>query len=196
MELIIAKKIFQFFCHQMPERSLQFSGELFPLCFRCSGIYAGIFLSHIYVLIMKRYSKISPNRKNGLFLVLLAVPLAVDGLGDRFNFWDSPGEVRMITGLLAGVFISLTLISIPNLFKKFDEAKSDLLVRDFLIPIIIGFVTIYLFVNTNSLFAFNLFITVALIGWGIVISNILIFVYDFSKNVLNILIRTTLFKNK
>ena len=194
MELIIAKKIFQFFCHQMPERSLQFNSETFPLCFRCSGIYIGIFLSHIYAYIMKRYSKISPNRKCGLLLVLLAVPLAVDGIGDSLNFWNSPGEVRLVTGLLMGVFISLTLISIPNLFEKFNDAKSDLLFRDFIIPILLGFVSIYLFMNINSEFVFHIYTTIVLIGWSIVISHIMFFVYDSSKNRVYTLFRILLFK--
>ncbi len=196
MELILAKKIFQFFCHQMPDRSLQFGSETFPLCFRCSGIYMGIFISHLYALITRRYKKISPSRRNGLLLILLIIPLAIDGIGDSFDIWNSSGEIRMFTGLLAGIFISITLISIPNLFRQINKVKYDFLAKDFLLPILLGIGTIFLFKSTNSVFIFNLFITAVLIGWGIVVSNILLFVYDSSKHKMYNFLRTIVFKHK
>ncbi len=196
METIIAKHIFQFFCHQIPGRSLQYGGESFPLCFRCSGIYLGIFISHLTILLSGRFNKISPNRKTGLLLILLEIPLAVDGLGDSFNLWNSSGEVRMITGLLLGIFISLTLISIPNILKKEEVSNSNLLIEDFLFPISLGLSSIYLFVNTNSILTYNFFVNVVIVGWLIVISNILLFIIESSKTKMNNLFKTMILKNK
>jgi uncharacterized membrane protein len=196
METIIAKQIFQFFCHQLPDRSLQYGGEIFPLCFRCSGIYLGIFINHLTILAFGRFSKISPNRKSGLVLIILVVPLAVDGLGNNFNLWNSSNELRMITGLLLGIFISITLISIPNILKKEDVLKSNLLIEDFLFSISLGLASIYFFVNTYSIFTYNFFVNVVLIGWLIVISNILLFIIESSKTKMNNLFKTVILKNK
>ena len=196
METIIAKQIFDFFCHQIPERSLQFNGEVFPVCFRCSGIYIGIFISYLSVIVSKRFNKISPNRKTGLLLVFLTIPLVIDGFGNYFKMWNSSGEIRMITGLLLGIFISITLISIPNLLKKTDVANSNLLIKDLLVPAAIGVVTINLFTNTNSLMVFRLFVYIVLIGWLIVFANILSFVLETIKKNLVLTYKIILSKNK
>ncbi len=196
METIIAKQIFDFFCHQIPERSLQFNGEVFPVCFRCSGIYIGIFISYLSVIVSKRFNKISPNRKTGLLLVFLTIPLVIDGFGNYFKMWNSSGEIRMITGLLLGIFISITLISIPNLLKKTDVANSNLLIKDLLVPAAIGVVTINLFTNTNSLMVFRLFVYIVLIGWLIVFANILSFVLETIKKNLVLTYQIILSKNK
>jgi uncharacterized membrane protein len=43
------EKLFGLFCHQNPERSLDFAGAALPLCARCFGLYSGFGLAGILV---------------------------------------------------------------------------------------------------------------------------------------------------
>ncbi len=196
MEIIIANKIFHFFCHQIPERSLQFGGEIFPLCFRCSGIYMGIFISHLTAIVSGRLNRISPDRKIGLILILFTIPFTIDGFGNYFHWWNSSSEIKMITGVLTGIFISITLISIPNLLRKKYATDSNFFLKDLLIPILIGLATIYLFINTNSVLEFEMFVYICLIGWLIVVVNIFSFVFGELGNKIHLSSNNLLYKKK
>ena len=169
-------KYFNFFVTKFRKDHCNLEVKLFPLCFRCSGIYLGIFISHLVVSVSGRFNKISPSRKMGLILILLTIPFALDGFGNYFHWWNSSSEIKMITGVLTGIFISITLISIPNLLRKKYAADSNFFLKDLLIPILIGLVTIYLFINTNSVLVFKMFVYICLIGWLIVVINIFSFV--------------------
>ena len=35
------------FCHQRPERTVEWMGKLMPVCSRCAGIYAGLILGNL-----------------------------------------------------------------------------------------------------------------------------------------------------
>src|SRR5215472_15652110 len=101
--------LFRIMCHQLPFRSPQWEGLVFPLCWRCAGLHLGIFSS--YVSLLMRSSK---PRRPGVFadvvvLIALLLPLAVDGLGNSLSLWSSPGWIRALTGLAAGVALPLFL---------------------------------------------------------------------------------------
>lgn len=93
-------KAFSFVCHQIPERSFHLAGHQFGVCSRCTGLYAGFAVAALaYPLIRSLKTTDTPPR---LWLILAAVPLAVDfGLG-YFGIWQNNHLSRFTTGALLG----------------------------------------------------------------------------------------------
>ena len=91
-------------CHQMPERSFFLGSYQFPLCARCTGIQIGRVLAVLlfpFVLI--------PMKIALTVLPLLLLPLAIDGLVQKYTKYESNNCKRVITGILWG-FASISLI--------------------------------------------------------------------------------------
>lgn len=86
---------FMFFCHRIPNRSFFYKGKQFPLCARCTGILIGYFVGIAYLIIFKNFSL--------PFLLILLLPLLIDGIGQYVGFWVSTNTRRFITGILAGI---------------------------------------------------------------------------------------------
>ncbi len=81
-------------CHQLPERSYWLAGHPLAVCARCSGIYAGFFVTVLLYPLMRSLARTdSPSRA---WLVVALLPTALDfSLG--------------ITGLLANTHTSRAL---------------------------------------------------------------------------------------
>ncbi|QCJ44020.1 DUF2085 domain-containing protein [Bacillus sp. S3] len=136
--------LFHFFgraiCHQLEERSLQASGETLSVCARDTGIYIGIFSTLIYLHLFKRGAKITiPTIKISLFLLLLMVPLMIDGLGSYLHLFETDNTRRLLTGISFG-------LALPNFLypllspKALDETSKPVITvkRDFFIPLILS----------------------------------------------------------
>ena len=80
-------------CHQMPERSFFWHGRQFPVCARCTGVFAG----QLAALFLFRL--VSPPY--WLLAAFCAIMLA-DWLVQRFGLRESTNLRRLITGLLCG----------------------------------------------------------------------------------------------
>lgn len=91
---------FSYVCHQIPERSFHLAGHQFAVCSRCTGLYAGFAIaSLVYPLTRSLRSTDTPPR---IWLVLAALPLAIDfGLG-YFSIWPNNHLSRFTTGALLG----------------------------------------------------------------------------------------------
>lgn len=104
-------------CHQLPERSFHLGGAQLPLCARCSGTFLGALLglATLWLAGRGRASGLPPAR------VLVVIPLfllawGVDGLNSFASFFPNAPQLyapnnllRLITGMLAGVAVSLLL---------------------------------------------------------------------------------------
>jgi len=79
-------------CHQDPSRTLRIAGHLFPVCARCTGIYAGLALG---ALLPGRVSSTPVLVALGAGVVLLGLDVATEAAGLRV-----PGlAARVVTGL-------------------------------------------------------------------------------------------------
>jgi uncharacterized membrane protein len=93
-------KAFSFLCHQIPERSFHLAGHQFAVCSRCTGLYAGFAAAAlVYPLTRSLKSTETPPR---IWLVLAAVPLAVDFGLTYFSIWQNNHLSRFSTGALLG----------------------------------------------------------------------------------------------
>ncbi|MCR4317912.1 MAG: DUF2085 domain-containing protein [Planctomycetes bacterium] len=101
-----------YLCHQMPERSLIFGVRL-PLCFRCTGIYAGLALGLIYLYFRYRKTVTKyPSRRYVLLMVFCVVllpldifPVLIDLIPDESTVFSNIR--RAVTGLFFGAGLSL-----------------------------------------------------------------------------------------
>ena len=86
-----------FYCHRLPERSFFFNGKQLLLCARCTGVLVGYLLGFL-VLIFRFHIPF-------IITLLLFVPLAIDGCGQHFKYWESNNIRRFLTGICAGVAV-------------------------------------------------------------------------------------------
>ncbi len=84
-------------CHQQPGRSYFLVSQQLAVCSRCSGIYAGFFLSTLLYPLWRNKLK-SWLESRPVLLVFLALPMVLDFLLNIFRLWDSPLVIKSLTG--------------------------------------------------------------------------------------------------
>lgn len=108
-------------CHRITARSFTIAGRQLPLCARCTGIYLGISLTFLVLLMAgrTRRSGLPPLR---LLLVLggFIAAMGVDGLNSYSHFfpqaphlYEPQNWLRLVTG--AGTGLAMGLITFPAL---------------------------------------------------------------------------------
>lgn len=101
------RTLFRIMCHGLPSRSLELFGTTMPLCARCVGIYAGLLMGILafWVMPLLRERVMRP-------VAFIAVtPLAIDGLTQLAGLRESTNELRIATGITAGVAFGLWVLS-------------------------------------------------------------------------------------
>ena len=87
-------------CHQLPERSYFINGHQLAVCSRCTGVYAGFaFTLLLYPLIRSLKNPVMPRPS---WLLLAALPLAIDVGVNFFGFWQNTHTSRLLTGAILG----------------------------------------------------------------------------------------------
>lgn len=163
-------------CHQLEERSLQISGETLSVCARDTGIYIGIFSSLTYLHFSKRNKKITiPTIKISLFLLLLMVPMMIDGLGSYLHLFESDNIKRLVSGTSFGMPLPYFLY--PLLSSKSLESDSEPVMKntfDLLVPMILC-VTLSTAVYRKILpyYVINSLLIVTLIIWFSLLGSVL-----------------------
>jgi uncharacterized membrane protein len=115
-------------CHQIEDRSLQASGETLSVCARDTGIYIGIFSTLAYLHLFKRKAKITiPSIKMSFFLLLLMMPLIIDGLGSYIHLFESNNARRLVSGTCFG--FALPYFLYPLLKAKSLEPSSEPVIK-------------------------------------------------------------------
>ncbi|WP_147205549.1 DUF2085 domain-containing protein [Segetibacter aerophilus] len=164
---------FSLLCHQMPSRSPQCLGQVFPLCSRCAGLYFGVLSTYVYIFSSKQLINFFIDKKAGLILTLLILPLFVDGVANFFALWSTPPLVRSITGLLTGITLPLFLMFIQNAESE-KHLLNGLNFLHVFVPLIISSAFIFLLTITTSLFIFHLLTVIVAIGFVLFFSNMII----------------------
>ncbi len=98
-------------CHQLQERSLTMNGNLLPVCARCTGMYTGIVLCTLFLMLGRRF-KGNPTVTvaTGLLLSLGVSVMALDGLSSYAGLRDSNNTLRVYSGLLFGVSLAVLYV--------------------------------------------------------------------------------------
>lgn len=107
-------------CHQLPERSFFIDGHKFAVCSRCTGLYFGFaFTFLLYPLIRSLRNAATPRP---IFLLLAAIPLAIDVSLTVFGIWQNTHTSRLLTGALLGG--AAVLYVIPGLVELSTRSRS------------------------------------------------------------------------
>ena len=119
----VAKGIYGAFatlCHQLPERSYFIDGHQLAVCSRCTGIYGGFaFTLLLYPLIRSLKNPVMPRPS---WLLLAALPLAID-FGVNFSgFWQNTHTSRLLTGaFLGGAVVFYVMPGIIDLSLRYPR---------------------------------------------------------------------------
>ncbi|MCC7554362.1 MAG: DUF2085 domain-containing protein [Methanobacteriaceae archaeon] len=95
-------------CHRKPERSFFIKKYQFPVCSRCTGFYISLIIYFVYAY----YNYIDYNIQLLLFAILLLIPAYVDGITQYKGYRTSNNALRLITGLLGGLGLSIIIKAI------------------------------------------------------------------------------------
>lgn len=112
--------IYSTVCHQFDSRSFHVDDEPFAVCIRCTSIYIG-FLSALIVL---RFSipLRSKNYQPVILLLIVSLPMFVDGMLSLLNVYTSTTFSRIGTGSFFGIGLALllhqTLTDVIHTFLK------------------------------------------------------------------------------
>jgi uncharacterized membrane protein len=93
-------RAFSFVCHQIPERSFHLAGHQFAVCSRCTGLYSGFAVAALVYPLARSLKRTDAPRR--LWLLLAAVPLAIDFSLTYFGVWSNTHLTRFSTGALLG----------------------------------------------------------------------------------------------
>lgn len=111
--------VYQFQCHQMPSRSYFIGRFQVGICQRDLAIYGGACLAGIAFSLVRNRARSLPIP---VWLVL-AAPLALDGVTQLLGLRTSTWQLRTISGLLAsGATVWLVY---PYLERAFKEARES-----------------------------------------------------------------------
>jgi uncharacterized membrane protein len=106
---VIAKPLYSWMhviCAQTPSHSFYLFGHQFCLCERCLAMHSSIFLGGMLFIFSKK-------RLPGIpwwGLILVAIPMALDGFTQMFGLRESTWELRLLTGGIFGFGVSLFLL--------------------------------------------------------------------------------------
>lgn len=99
--------LFRAICHGIPTRCLTLWHVPMPLCARCTAIYAGIAVGLAVFAMLP-----SPREKVLRWILILAIiPLLLDGLSQGLRLRESTNELRVATGMAAGLAFGMWVLS-------------------------------------------------------------------------------------
>jgi uncharacterized membrane protein len=105
--------LFRLMCHGRPERCLELLGTPMPICARCTGIYLGMVAGLVGFLAIRQVVAWSEKGLRSVAMVAI-VPLAIDGLTQLSGLRESTNELRVATGLVAGLAFGLWILSVAE----------------------------------------------------------------------------------
>lgn len=154
--------IFSFLCDQDPARSFEIAGRYLPLCQRCTGLYVGLGISFIYLLVTRHHKYGLPPRS--ILCVNIASLLMMPIFG--FHLLDPGPAWRFWSGLIFGNAIAFLLLPAASIIRNAGKVQGSYTKAS-----TSGFFALFAFLNSiplwfpiqSSLFYYAV-LTLALIG--------------------------------
>lgn len=91
-----------FMCHCRADRSFFYKGRQFPVCARCTGELIGMIFAIPIAFKVKDLS--------WLYIILLSLPLILDGFIQLLTKYESNNFKRVVTGFLFGIAFIFILL--------------------------------------------------------------------------------------
>jgi uncharacterized membrane protein len=107
-------------CHQMPERSFFFHEHQSPLCARCTGMYLGVLLGLIFLVVRRRtHAARLPGAAIVSMLIGFITIMGIDGVNSTISIIPGAPQLyhttnvhRIVTGTLYGLAIAMLFIPV------------------------------------------------------------------------------------
>lgn len=100
--------LFRLMCHGRPERCLELFDVPMPICARCTGIYLGLLAGLAGYWLVQFISE----RAFKIAALVAILPLAIDGLTQLTGLRESTNELRVATGVLAGLAFGFWILAV------------------------------------------------------------------------------------
>ena len=121
------------FCHQIPSRSPDF---LFPFCYRCAGLFSGVFWGLAASLIWKKEKKLFPAKLICFFLFSLLLFITDILNSSKFpmiHLYPEQVNIRFLSAFPLGFFLSRIIMQI---FRYWFHIKNFFQIHNAIIKII------------------------------------------------------------
>ncbi|MBL7107245.1 MAG: DUF2085 domain-containing protein [Phycisphaerae bacterium] len=180
--------IFSFLCSQEISRSFVIDGRVLPFCQRCTGVYVGLGIGFLYLLISGYYKKGLPPRS--VIYMNIASLLIMPIFG--FHLLDPAPAWRLWSGLIFGNAIVFLLC--PAVFVICNEGKAfghNTKVSTFYFFLLFTFLSIIPFwIPIQSNYFYHAIIVLALIGLlGILLCIAAIIVFLIKKAMVSLILK-------
>lgn len=132
MDFIVgfARLLGSLICHQLPSRTLFIDGRPLPVCARDTGIYLGIFISTMIILLLGRYrADRLPAIPVAMVMCALMIPMIVDGAGSYLGVYETNNTLRLFTGAFFGISVPIFLIPAANF--KLTNRNENVVLKSF-----------------------------------------------------------------
>lgn len=170
-------------CHQKIERTFSIDAFNMPVCSRCTGIYTGIFLSLLVIVLLERKIKGElPSLKIILTAVGIFLLMGAEVVLSMLGLIESGNIIRLATGLLTGWFMALLLFPLANnvMFGKFIKENYLSSRKKFLIWVLSGIAIIIIFIFTYK-YTFIFWSIISILGL-VIFTALILFILFFSLN--------------
>lgn len=108
-EYKLANSVLGKICHQYPSRCFYVFGSNMGLCARCFSVYSAMFiLCFLFVF----FDMSGSLKCRSVIALSLFIPLLFDGITQYFSLRESNNLLRLLTGFLAGIGISIIFFPI------------------------------------------------------------------------------------
>jgi uncharacterized membrane protein len=104
------RTIFRLVCHGIPSRCLLLFGVPMPICARCTAIYGGLIVGALLFRLIPEMRETTAR----IVVALAALPMAIDGGTQLIRLRESTNELRLETGLVAGIAIALWVLTVAQ----------------------------------------------------------------------------------
>jgi uncharacterized membrane protein len=101
------RMLFRLVCHGIPSRCLLLFGVPMPICARCTAIYLGLIAGAVVFRLVPRMSEMAAR----VMAIAAALPMALDGGTQLIRLRESTNDLRVVTGLVAGIALALWLLT-------------------------------------------------------------------------------------
>jgi len=175
--------IFSWLCGQNPARSFTIAGRLLPFCQRCTGLYLGLALTFILLILSRAARKGLPPRRIIYLNILCMLLMPVFG----FHLLDPGPAWRLWSGLIFGHALACLLLPATFIiarWPRFENNSSKHLAGIYLLSFIVVNLIPWGF-PIHSQIIYFLVLLLALLALLGVAGCVTVVIYVWIKEVLN-----------
>lgn len=158
-------------CHRITERSFTIAGRQFPLCARCSGMYLGVALVIIVVVLAGRMRRANlPSYRVMLVLIGFIALMGIDGINSYSHFfpqaphlYEPQNWLRLLTGMGTGVAMGIILLPAlaQSLWRQPQHQPIISSSRELAALLMLALITVLLLLSNQSILLYVLALTSA-----------------------------------